>query len=86
MFKKINGRSLAWRAGCYPGAARAMRSLHPCAARERVVGWYSTGPRIRECDMQVHELLGQYCETPVLVICEVQPKLMGLPVNAYLAK
>ena len=42
------------------------------AAREKVVGWYSTGPRLREADLDITELMTNYCDTPLLVICEVQ--------------
>lgn len=52
-------------------------------ARERVVGWYSTGPRLREADVDINQLMASYCETPVLVICEVEPKEVGLPFTAY---
>ncbi|KAL4458424.1 hypothetical protein ABPG75_013289 [Micractinium tetrahymenae] len=54
-------------------------------ARERVIGWYHTGPRLREADIDIHQLIARYCDNPLLVICEVQPKDMGLPVHAYLA-
>ena len=30
--------------------------------------------------------MSSYCDNPILLICEVQPKEMGLPVHAYLAK
>lgn len=36
------------------------------------MGWYHTGPRIREADLDVSALLGSYCENPLLVICEVE--------------
>lgn len=52
-------------------------------AREKVVGWYSTGPRLREADVDINQLVANYCETPVLVICEVEPKEVGLPFTAY---
>ncbi|GMH41082.1 hypothetical protein BSKO_08992 [Bryopsis sp. KO-2023] len=55
-------------------------------ARERVVGWYSTGPRIREADLDINELITRFCDDPVLVICEVQPKELGLPITAYYSK
>jgi len=56
-------------------------------AKEKVVGWYSTGPRLRSSDLDINELIGNYCETPTLVICEVQPKSdMGLPTTAYISK
>lgn len=36
--------------------------------------------------MDVHQLVSGYCETtPILVICEVKPKDVGLPVHAYMA-
>ncbi|GLI68264.1 hypothetical protein VaNZ11_012619, partial [Volvox africanus] len=52
-------------------------------AREKIVGWYSTGPKLREADLDINELIRQFCEHPVLVICEVQPKEVGLPFTAY---
>jgi hypothetical protein len=36
------------------------------------VGWYSTGPRLKEADLDIQELMMGYCDNPVLVICEVQ--------------
>jgi hypothetical protein len=32
------------------------------AAKEHVVGWYSTGPKLRENDLDVHALFNRYCE------------------------
>lgn len=55
-------------------------------AREKIIGWYHTGPRLRSSDLAIHSLLSNYCENPLLVICEVQPKDMGLPVHAYCAQ
>ncbi|MEW5302777.1 MAG: hypothetical protein WDW36_005525 [Sanguina aurantia] len=54
-------------------------------AKEKVVGWYSTGPKLKECDIDVHSLVKDHCDSPVLVICEVQPKDIGLPFTAYYA-
>lgn len=59
-------------------------------AREKIIGWYHTGPRLRESDMDIHQLISEYCDgslnkQPVLVICEVKPKDVGLPVHAYKA-
>jgi len=56
-------------------------------AKEKIVGWYSSGPRLRTSDLDISQLIGNYCETPVLVICEIQPKSdMGLPTTAYYSK
>lgn len=49
-----------------------MRLRRVPAAKEKVVGWYHTGPRIREADLDVSALMDSYCENPLLVICEVE--------------
>jgi 26S proteasome regulatory subunit N8 len=55
-------------------------------AREKVIGWYHTGPRLRESDLDIHALISSYCEKePILLIAEVTPKDMGLPLHAYAA-
>ena len=36
------------------------------------MGWYSTGPRLREADLQITDLMTEYVDNPILVICEVQ--------------
>ena len=54
-------------------------------AREYVVGFYSTGPKIRANDLQVEELLRSYCEHPVFVIIDVRSDVVGVPVKAYAA-
>jgi hypothetical protein len=48
------------------------------AAREHVIGWYSTGPRLREADLSMHQLMTNYCSNPVLVICEVEVRCLNL--------
>lgn len=54
-------------------------------ARENVIGWYSTGPKIRPADLEINELFRRYTPNPVLVIIEVQPKELGIPTKAYVA-
>jgi len=67
------------------------RMFRKVNAREKVVGWYHTGPRLRENDMSIHRLVSEYVDgvgskaAAVLVICEVKPKDVGLPVHAYRA-
>ncbi len=46
-------------------------------AKERVLGWYSTGPRLREADLDINDLMSQFCEDPVLVICDIQVGVCG---------
>lgn len=50
---------------------------HPPAAREKVVGWYSTGPKLKEADLAINELMTEYTENSVLVICEVEVRRRG---------
>jgi len=52
---------------------------------EKIVGWYSSGPRIRECDIDVHEVFRKYVPHPVFVIVDVKPKELGLPTEAYVS-
>ncbi|KAK4480284.1 hypothetical protein RD792_013352 [Penstemon davidsonii] len=54
-------------------------------AKEHVVGWYSTGPKLKENDLNVHGLFNDYVPNPVLVIIDVQPKELGIPTKAYYA-
>ena len=52
-------------------------------AKERIVGFYSTGPKIREADLDIDELFRRFCPNPVLVICNVRPEEEGIPTTAY---
>lgn len=52
-------------------------------AKERIVGWYSTGPKIKPSDLSIHELYRRYCPEPVLVVMDVHPKELELPMEAY---
>ncbi|KAE8716409.1 hypothetical protein F3Y22_tig00110120pilonHSYRG00029 [Hibiscus syriacus] len=52
-------------------------------AKEQVVSWYSTGPKLRENDLDIHRLFHNYVPNPVLVIIIVQPKELGIPTKAY---
>ena len=55
-------------------------------ARERIVGWYTTGPKIRASDLEINEVFKKFTKNPVLVIIDVQPKdELGLPTDAYIA-
>ena len=54
-------------------------------ARERIVGWYHTGPKLHQNDIAINELVRRYCPNSVLVIIDAKPKVLGLPTEAYLA-
>jgi len=54
-------------------------------AREKLVGWYTTGPKIRPGDLKIDQLVRRYTKNPVMVIIDVKPKELGIPTEAYVA-
>ncbi|KAI6780326.1 26S proteasome regulatory subunit rpn-like protein [Emericellopsis cladophorae] len=54
-------------------------------AREKLIGWYHSGPKLRASDLQINELFKRYTPNPLLVIIDVQPKESGVPTDAYFA-
>ncbi|KJE90596.1 proteasome 26S non-ATPase subunit 7 [Capsaspora owczarzaki ATCC 30864] len=54
------------------------------AAKEHIVGWYHTGPKLRTNDLAINELLQRFVPHPLLVIIDVEPKELGLPTSAYM--
>ena len=39
--------------------------------KEKIIGWYSTGPNSKKADIQINEILRRYNTQPVFVICKV---------------
>jgi len=61
------------------------RKVH---AKERVVGFYSTGPQIRPNDLRIHEMVQRFVPAgtvtpPVFVIIDVRPDRESIPTTAY---
>jgi len=54
-------------------------------AREKIVGWYHTGPKLHQNDVAINELVRRYCPNSVLVIIDAKPRELGLPTEAYRA-
>jgi len=54
-------------------------------AREKIVGWYHTGPKLCSNDIDIHDLIKRYNPNAVLVIIDAKPKELGLPTEAYIA-
>jgi 26S proteasome regulatory subunit N8 len=54
-------------------------------AREIIVGFYSTGPKIKENDIKIDELVRAYCAQPVFVIIDVRPENDAIPTTAYVS-
>lgn len=56
------------------------------AAAEKIVGFYSTSPKIRPADIEVDALFRRLpfaTAHPVLVLVDVRADVEGLPVQAY---
>jgi 26S proteasome regulatory subunit N8 len=54
-------------------------------AREKLIGWYHSGPKLRASDLEINELFKRYTPNPLLCIIDVQPKEVGVPTDAYFA-
>jgi 26S proteasome regulatory subunit N8 len=53
--------------------------------REKIVGFYSTGPLIKPADLNIADLVSNYCKNPVFAIIDIRAEREeeGLPVKAY---
>ena len=60
MFKRINGNFSNSSTFCIFSMLRIVCLYHPSfvnvSAKEHIVGWYSTGPKLRENDLDIHQL------------------------------
>lgn len=54
-------------------------------AKEKLIGWYHSGPKLRASDMHINQLFKKYTANPVLVIVNVTPTELGIPTDAYYA-
>ncbi|KAJ3432508.1 26s proteasome non-atpase regulatory subunit 7 [Anaeramoeba flamelloides] len=54
-------------------------------AKERIVGWYSTGPSIRKSDLDIHEIFRKYTQDPAFVIINVHQgdEALEIPVKSF---
>lgn len=58
------------------------------SAKERVVGFYSTGPQIRQNDLRIYEIVKRFLPAktmtpPVFCIIDIRPDRQSLPTTAY---
>ena len=54
-------------------------------AKEKMIGWYHSGPKLRSSDLEINELFKRYTHNPLLVIVDVKPNDIGIPTDAYFA-
>ncbi|AFR92184.1 26S proteasome regulatory subunit N8 [Cryptococcus neoformans] len=65
------------------------RMFRKVNAKERPIGFYHTGPRLRSSDLEITELFKRFCPRPVMVIVDVRTSGgrgdTGIPTDAYFA-
>lgn len=54
-------------------------------SNEEIVGFYSSGPKVKENDLKISALFQQFCADPVFAIVDVRPGVEGIPTTAYIA-
>ena len=57
-------------------------------AKEKLIGWYHSGPKLRAADLKINELFKRYTannRNPLLLIVDVQQSGVGLPTDAYMS-
>lgn len=52
-------------------------------AKEKVVGWYHTGPKLHQNDIAINDLMRKFCQDSVLVIIDTESSSVGIPTEAY---
>jgi len=59
------------------------RMFRKINAKERIVGFYSTGPKLKDSDIMIDEVFRRFHPDPVLVIIDVRPDRESIPTSAY---
>lgn len=54
-------------------------------AREKLIGWYHTGPKRHSADLEINDLFKRYTPNPLLVVVDVHLKSINVPTDAYFA-
>lgn len=56
--------------------------------KEIIVGWYSSGPKIRPHDIEINDVFRKYTNNPIFCIIDVNEKSesLGIPAEAYTMK
>jgi len=56
-------------------------------AREKVIGWYHSGPKLRGSDLSINKLLRNFIPNPILVIVHISANSepLSIPTDAYFA-
>ena len=53
-------------------------------SKEKIVGWYSSGPKLKKNDIEINEKYRQYNTNPVFVVTKVQENdSLSIPTDSY---
>ena len=53
-------------------------------SKEKIIGWYSTGPSIKKADIEINEIIRKYNTTPIFVVVKLhEAASLGIPTEAY---
>ena len=48
------------------------------SAREKIIGWYHTGPKLKACDLQIHHLFRKYVLTMTFYVKFLCLDILGI--------
>lgn len=60
--------------------------FHKINAKEKVLGWYTTGTNFKNHDIEINELFKRYVHTPVFLLIDVENRdPVNLPTECYVS-
>jgi 26S proteasome regulatory subunit N8 len=66
---------------------RMFNMMRRINGREKIIGWYSTGPDIRQSDIAINEILRRYNTSPCFVVIRVNDEeQISIPTEAYFSE
>jgi 26S proteasome regulatory subunit N8 len=54
-------------------------------AKEKLIGWYHSGPKLRPSDLKINDVFKKYTTDPTLLVVDVKQTGVGIPTDAYIA-
>jgi len=66
---------------------KMFRMFKKINVKEKVLGWYVTGKTFKKQDLEINELIAEYCDEPVLIVVDVAAKQsQELPTKAFISE
>jgi 26S proteasome regulatory subunit N8 len=54
-------------------------------AKEKLIGWYHSGPKLRPSDLKINDVFKKYTTDPTLLVVDVKQTGVDIPTDAYIA-